>query len=50
MIIKLMVHFPERHIGKELIALAINLAASERNAEIVSAEEVKVITDRAFKS
>ncbi len=42
-------HFPEPQIGKELMALAINLAANSRNAELLSDEEVKVVVDRAFK-
>lgn len=45
-----MIHFPERHIGKELISLAVNLSASQRNAELVAEEEMRVLVDRAFKN
>jgi hypothetical protein len=32
LVIKLIVHFPEQQVGKELISLAINLAANKRTA------------------
>lgn len=47
---KLMMHFPERHIGKELISLAVNLGASRHNSELLTEDECKFIIDRAFKN
>lgn len=41
LIVKLMLHFPEPLLGKELIALAINLSLNQRNADLVSEEELQ---------
>ena len=40
LIIKLILHFPEPVLGKELIALAINLSLNQRNADLVTEEEI----------
>ena len=40
LIIKLILHFPEQHIGKELIALAINLSQNSRNVDHISEPEL----------
>ena len=45
-VIKLITHFPEPQIGKELISLAINLSANVRNAELISEEELQKVIDR----
>jgi len=39
-LIKLIVHFPEAQIGKELIAVGINLTASPKNASKVTEDEL----------
>ncbi len=39
LIIKLMLHFPEPIIGKELIALAVNLSTSSRNVDHITEQE-----------
>jgi len=48
-IIKLIIHFPEPLVGKELISLAINLAANKRNAEILSEDEIRIVCERALE-
>ncbi len=39
-LIKLIAHFPEPQVGKELISLSINLGINKRNAEQLSDEEI----------
>jgi hypothetical protein len=39
LLVKLILHFPEPLLGKELIALSINLSLNQRNADLVSEEE-----------
>ncbi|MFO0131494.1 MAG: hypothetical protein ACK52J_02960 [bacterium] len=39
LIIKLIIHFPETLVGKELIAIGINLSANKKNAEKITEEE-----------
>lgn len=36
LVVKLMLHFPEPIIGKELIALAVNLSTSSRNVDHIT--------------
>jgi len=43
----LIINFPEPKIGKELIALAINLAASKENSNLIMTEELQGVIDRA---
>jgi len=51
LIYKLIIHFPEPIVGRELIALGINLAASRRCANIFSeGEQLDHLLQRAFKS
>ncbi|KAL4495141.1 hypothetical protein ABPG72_007248 [Tetrahymena utriculariae] len=50
LVIKLITHFPEQLVGKELVALAINLAANQKNADLVSEEDLSVVIDRALKN
>ena len=38
LVYQLMIHSPEPIIGKELIALAINLATNQRNADMLSSD------------
>jgi hypothetical protein len=47
---QLIIHFPEPILGKELAALAINLAASKKNAEIMAdGDQLDNLLARAFK-
>jgi len=39
LVVKLMLHFPEPIIGKELIALATNLSTSSRNVDHITEQE-----------
>ena len=43
LIIKLILHFPEPIVGKELISLAANLANNQRNADLLNAEEIRLV-------
>lgn len=43
LLIKLMLHFPEPLLGKELIALAVNLSLNQRNADLVTEEELQPV-------
>jgi hypothetical protein len=36
LVFQLIIHFPDAVVGKELIALAINLSTNTRNAEIMA--------------
>lgn len=40
LIVKLIVHFPEPIVGKELVAIGINLSANKKNAEKTTEEEL----------
>eukprot|EP00743_Colponemidia_sp_Colp-15_P004208 GILK01004540.1.p1 GENE.GILK01004540.1~~GILK01004540.1.p1 ORF type:complete len:755 (+),score=181.94 GILK01004540.1:116-2380(+) len=35
LVVQLVIHFPEQYVGKELIALAVNLSTFPRNAEMI---------------
>lgn len=48
LIIKLITLFPEPQVGKELMAIGINLTASKKNAEKATEEELQKIIDRAL--
>lgn len=50
LIIKLVIHFPEPLVGKELIAIAVNLSANKKNAEKCTEEELQKIVDRALEN
>ena len=50
LVIQLITNFPEKIIGKELIALAINLAMNKRIAENVSPEDLHGLADRALRN
>ncbi|EGR29311.1 kinesin-associated protein 3, putative [Ichthyophthirius multifiliis] len=50
LVVKLIIHFPEQSVGKELVSLAINLAANQQNADVLSEEELQVVIDRAIKN
>lgn len=50
MVYMMLTKFPERKIGKELMALAINLCTNPRNAEIISeGEQLKNLINRALE-
>ncbi|CAD8131812.1 unnamed protein product [Paramecium pentaurelia] len=48
LVVKLMLHFPEPIIGKELIALATNLSTSSRNVDHITEQEFQQIVQRAL--
>ncbi|CAD8127078.1 unnamed protein product [Paramecium sonneborni] len=48
LVVKLMLHFPEPIIGKELIALATNLSSSSRNVDHITEQEFQQIVQRAL--
>ena len=51
LVYKLIIHFPEPIVGKELIALAINLTTDSKCSEIISAnDQLEELIKRAFKS
>ncbi|CAD8142495.1 unnamed protein product [Paramecium octaurelia] len=48
LVVKLMLHFPEPIIGKELIALATNLSTSSRNVDHITEQEFQQIVQRSL--
>ncbi|CAD8046643.1 unnamed protein product [Paramecium primaurelia] len=48
LVVKLMLHFPEPVIGKELISLAVNLSTSSRNVDHIKEQEFQQIVQRAI--
>lgn len=51
LIYKLIIHYPEPIVGKELISLAINLSTESKCAEILSSgDQLEQLIDRAFKN
>ena len=52
LVYQLIIHFPDAIVGKELVALAINLTTNSRNAEMMSGEEgshLEELIKRALK-
>jgi len=50
LVYQLVIHFPDPIIGKELIALAINLTTNKTNAALISQDEqLEALMQRAFK-
>lgn len=50
LVYQLVIHFPDPIIGKELIALAINLTTNKTNAALISQEDqLEALMQRAFK-
>ena len=50
LVYQLVIHFPDATIGKELIALAINLTTNKTNASLISQEDqLEALMQRAFK-
>jgi len=50
LVYQLVIHFPDAIIGKELIALAINLTTNKTNAALISQDDqLEALIERAFK-
>jgi hypothetical protein len=50
LVYQLIIHCPEDIVGKELIALAVNLTTNPRNAEIIAQDDQhELLIERAFK-
>ena len=50
LVYQLVIHFPDSVVGKELIALGINLTTNARNAEIMAKDnQLDELLQRAFK-
>ena len=45
---KLIIHYPEQQIGKELIALAINLSVEPMNTSQINEDDLQKLIDRAI--
>ena len=51
LVYQLIIHFPDQVIGKELIALAINLTTDPKCAEIISSnDQLEAMIDWSFKT
>mmetsp|Transcript_21079 Transcript_21079/g.9665 ORF Transcript_21079/g.9665 Transcript_21079/m.9665 type:complete len:139 (-) Transcript_21079:96-512(-) len=50
LVYQIIINFPEPIVGKEVVALAINLVVNPRNAEIISeGEQLTFLIDRTIK-
>lgn len=50
LVYQLIIHCPEPIVGKELVALAVNLTTNARNAEIIGGDgQVQLLIERSFK-
>jgi len=50
LVYQLVIHFPDAIIGKELVALAINLTTNKTNAALISQDDqLEALVQRAFK-